>query len=216
MRRYCLRRLNSLSTMLRNLYNSLSKRPLWRSLHLRGMVIPTPRLRRYWRILRLLYPLSAAMRPGSRLGLPLPRRLTAPCSINCSNTGASCASPGVSTNVIGFPLPSARTCILVENPPRLLPRACSAGSVGLVGSVGSPFLPQQRAGEHARWSYLRSGGSTLPHLLHHSLVVAGQVSYPTRPADAICRSERLRSARDRISQASLARGRQSYLSIGCR
>src|SRR5215210_2520026 len=183
MRLYCLSRLNSLSTMLRSRYTSLSKRPLCRSLLLRGMVTPTPRLRKYRRILPLLYPLSAATRPGSRLGLPRPRLLIAPCSINCSNTGASCASPGVSTNVMGLPLPSARTCILVENPPRLLPKACSEG---LVGFVGSPFLPQQRVGEHARWSYLRSAGSTPPHPRHRSLVVAGPLSCPIPPADATC------------------------------
>lgn len=176
------------------------------------MVMPTPSLRKYRRILPLLYPLSAAIRPGSRLGLPRPCLLIAPCSINCSNTGASCASPGVSTNVIGLPLPSARTCILVENPPRLLPKACSEGSVGL---FGSPFLPQQRVGEHARWSYLRSGGSTLLHPQHHSLVVVGQVFYPTRLADAICRSERLHSARVHSVQASPAREHPSYLSTGC-
>lgn len=212
MRLCCFRRLNSLSTMLRNLYNSLSKRPLCRSLLLRGIVMPTRRLLRYVRILRLLYPLSAAMRPGSSLGLPRPRLLMAPCSINCSNTGASCASPGVSTNVMGLPLPSARTCILVENPPRLLPNACCAGSVGF---VGSPFLPQQRAGEHARWSYLQSGGSTLPHPQHRSLVVGGQVSCPKPLAVATGRSERLHFARVRTSQASLARERPSCLSTGC-
>lgn len=212
MRLYCLSLLNSLSTMLRCLYNSLSKRPRCRSLLLRGIVMPTPRLRRYVRILPLLYPLSATILPGSHRGLPRPARLMAPCSINCSNTGASCASPGVSTNVIGLPLPSQRTCILVDNPPRLLPKACSEGSVGF---DWSPFLPQRRAGEHVRWSYLQSGLSTPPHHQNWHLSVARQVSCPRYPLYASDRSERLLFARGHTVQASPARRHRSYLSTGC-
>jgi hypothetical protein len=212
MRLYCLSLLNSLSTMLRSLYNSLSNRPRCRSLLLRGIVMPTPRLRKKVRILRLLYPLSATIRPGSRLGLPRPLRLIAPCSSNCSNTVASCCSPGVSTNVIGLPLPSQRTCILVDNPPLLLPNACSEGSGGF---VGSPFLPQQRAGEHARWSYLRTGLSILSPHHHEHLSEAQPVSCPRCRLYASDRSERLHSARGHSVQASLARKHRSYLSTGC-
>jgi hypothetical protein len=197
--------------MLRRRYISLSKRPLCRSLLLRGIVMPTPCLRRYLRILPLLYPLSAAMRPGSLLGRPRPRLLIAPCSINCSNTGASCPSPGVNTNVIGLPLPSARTCILVENPPRLLPRAWCEGSVDF---VGSPFLPRLRADEHVSRSYLRSVRSTLHHPQHRCLVVGGRVCCPKHPAHATYRSAMLHSATDHIVQANLAREHQSYLSKG--
>ena len=94
------------------------------------------------------YPLSPTILPGSSLGLPLPARLTAPCSINCSNTVASCCWPGVSTNVTGLPLPSHLTCILVPNPPRLQPNASSLGSVGF---SGSPFLHLRRSYEHENW-----------------------------------------------------------------
>src|SRR5207237_4460641 len=104
-----------------------------------------PLRRRYNRIERLAYDLSPATRRGLRLGRPLPCLLTHPPSISCSNTGASWLSPGVSTKVIGLPLPSQRTWILVENPPLLLPKA---------SACRSPLLPQHRAGEHGHWSYL--------------------------------------------------------------
>src|SRR5207248_9299712 len=50
--------------------------------------------------------LSPTTRRGRRRGRPRPGRLTAPCSINCSNAVASCRCPGVSTKVIGLPPPS--------------------------------------------------------------------------------------------------------------
>jgi hypothetical protein len=124
---YCFSRLNSLSTRLRCLYSSLSKRPLCFSLLLYGTVMQMPRLLRYCRIRLFEYPLSAATRCGRRLGLPRPRRLMAPPSIRSSNTVDSCCSPGVSSKTTGLPLPSHLTWILVENPPRLLPRASFSG-----------------------------------------------------------------------------------------
>src|SRR5256885_1234890 len=87
-----------------------------------------PLRRRYNRISPEAYDLSPTTRRGLRLGRPLPSLLTQPPSINCSNTGASWRSPGVSTKVIGLPLPSQRTWILVENPPRLRPNASVCGS----------------------------------------------------------------------------------------
>src|SRR5215216_1727469 len=116
-----------------------------------------PLRRRYNRIEREAYDLSAATRRGLLLGRPRPCLLTCPPSINCSNTGASWRSPEVSTNVIGLPLPSHRTWILVENPPRLRPSA---------SDCGSPLLPRLRAGEHVSRSYLRSGSPTLSALRH--------------------------------------------------
>lgn len=102
-----------------------------------------------WRYCRMelnQYPLSPTILPGNLLGLPLPARLIAPCSINCSNTVHSCCCPGVSTNVTGLPLPSHLTCILVPNPPRLQPKASVSGP-----SCGSPFLHLLRSGEREYW-----------------------------------------------------------------
>ena len=171
--------------------------------------MPIPRLLRYSRILRELYALSAATRPGKRLGLPRPRRLIAPPSISVSNTVASCCCPGVSSNITGLPLPSHRTCILVENPPWLRPNASSSG---LVGFCGSPFLPRLSAGEHARWSYLCNELSTQPRLRHQHLSAPGPVSFPTLPAWSSDRSGWRPSARGQIAQVNLARERQSCLS----
>src|SRR5215207_8202081 len=112
-----------------------------------------PLRRRYRLMLLNEYPLSPTILPGNSLGLPLPLRLIAPCSINCSNTVHSCCWPGVSTNVTGLPLPSHRTCILVPNPPLLQPKASSAG---LVGFCGSPFLHQPHSGERVRWCRLHN------------------------------------------------------------
>src|SRR5215203_5675316 len=111
-----------------------------------------PLRRRYNLIPREAYERSAATRLGLRLGLPLPCLCTLPLSINSSNSGASWRSPGVSTKVIGLPLPSHRICILVENPPLLLPNA---------STFGSPFLPRLHADEHVSRSYLQSVSPTL-------------------------------------------------------
>src|SRR5205823_2103691 len=92
------------------------------------------------------YPLSPTILQGNLLGLPLPDRLTSPCSINCSNTEHSCCWPGVSTNVTGLPLPSHRTCILVPNRPLLQPKASVSGP-----SCGPPFLHQRRSDERECW-----------------------------------------------------------------
>src|SRR5437870_2851495 len=111
-----------------------------------------PRRRRYNLILPLLYPLSQATRLGRCLGLPRPCRLTAPPSITCSKTVASCCWPGVSTKVIGLPLPSHRICILVLNPPLLRPNASFSAS---------PLLRQQHADGRVLPCRPRSG---LPNL----------------------------------------------------
>ena len=102
--------------------------------------MPIPRRAKYARIRLFEYALSAATRCGKRPGLPLPGFLMAPPSISFSNTVDSCASPGVSSNTTGLPLPSQRTCILVENPPWLRLKASESGS---------PFRPQRRAHQHA-------------------------------------------------------------------
>src|SRR5207249_1464147 len=84
-------------------------------------------------------------------------------SINSSKGTVSWRSPRVSMKVIGLPLPSQRTCILVENPPRLRPNA---------SFCGSPLLPRLRAGEHVSRSYHRSGFPTLSDHWHRRLVVS--------------------------------------------
>src|SRR3954452_5779861 len=113
-----------------------------------------PLRRRYRRMLLNEYPLSPTTLPGKSLGLPLPARLMEPCSINCSNTVASCCWPGVSTNVTGLPLPSHRTCILVPNPPLLQPKASVCSPEG--PSFGSPFLHQPRFDERECWCRLHN------------------------------------------------------------
>ena len=100
-----------------------------------------PRLAKYPRIRLEEYALSAAIRCGKRLGLPLPARLMAPPSINVSNIVDSWASPGVSSNTTGLPLPSHRTCILVENPPWLRPKASLSGPDAGSPGFGSPCPP---------------------------------------------------------------------------
>src|SRR4051794_23552494 len=119
------------------------------------------------------YPLSPTILPGNLLGRPLPARLMSPCSINCSNTVASCCWPGVSTNVTGLPLPSHRTCILVPNPPLLQPKASVSGP-----EFGSPFLHQPHSGEHECWCRLRSGLSIGPRQACLPFAVARQVPGP--------------------------------------
>jgi hypothetical protein len=207
----CFSLLNNLSTRLRSLYASLSNLPLCFSFDLRGIVMPMPRLAKYPRIRLFEYALSAATLAGKRLGLPLPRLLIAPPSINSSNTVDSCCSPGVSSNTSGLPAPSHLTWILVENPPLLRPSASFSGP-----SCGSPFLPQPRAGEHGRWSYLRNGLTTEPRPCCRHLSEPQPVFSPRYPAWSICRSEWLLFARDRIAQANLAKEHQSCLATAYR
>jgi hypothetical protein len=175
----------------------------------------TPRLRRYKRIWRLVYPLSATIRLGRMRGRPLPTRLTAPLSISCLNIVTSCCWPGVSANVTGLPAPSHLTCILVENPPWLRPKASFRGS---------PLLHRLRAGEHVRLCYLRSGRPTcylrsgrptLSSLRHRPAAVARQVFGPTLLPLASGRSEKITSSRSRSVQASPAREHRSVLSRVC-
>src|SRR5262249_55404916 len=51
-------------------------------------------------------------------------------SMTRSNCGLSCLCPAVTSTARGRPLPSVTRCSLVPKPPRLLPRAWSAGSEG--------------------------------------------------------------------------------------
>ena len=95
-----------------------------------------PRRRRVWRKGRLVYPLSAMMRLGRRLGRPRPGRLTAPWSSSWVATVISCCCPGVSRKVRSLPFRSVRTWSLVLNPPRLRPKASAFALL---------FLPQRRA-----------------------------------------------------------------------
>lgn len=206
----CFSRLNSLSTRLRCLYASLSNLPLCFSFDLRGIVMHIPRLAKYPRIRLFEYALSAAMRAGKRLGLPLPRLFIAPPSINNSNTVDSCCSPGVSLNTSGLPLSSHLTWILVENPPRLRPSASFSGP-----SCGPPFLPRQRAGEHAHWSYLQNELSIGPRLYHRHLSGPRQGSSPTPLVWSNDRSEWRPFARDRTVQANLAMEHRSCPAIAC-
>jgi len=165
-----------------------------------------PRRRRYNLIRRQAYERSAATRRGLLLGLPRPCLLTSPPAINCSNMGASWRSPGVSTYVIGLPLPSHRTCTLVEKPPLLLPSA---------SATGSPFLPLLRAGGHVSRSYLRSGFPTLSRLWHRHLSAPQPTACPRYLVPATDRSGKTLFSRNHTSQAYLSRERQSCISIGC-
>jgi hypothetical protein len=154
------------------------------------------------------YPLSPTILPGNRLGLPLPARLMEPPSINCSNTVHSCCCPPVSAKHTGLPLPSHRTCILVEKPPRLLPKASFSGSPRILWigsnrveskrpnklslerwwSCGSPCgllrAPAgscgllRHSGEHVRRCRLPNGLSTRPHQACLLDAVAQPVSRP--------------------------------------
>ena len=167
-----------------------------------------PRRRKYILIRREAYERSAAIRRGLHLGLPLPvpERLTCPPAINCSNMGASWRSPGVSTYVMGLPLPSHRTCTLVEKPPLLRPNA---------SVTGSPFLPLLRAGGHVSRSYLRSGFPTLSHLWCLRLSAPQPTAYPRYLADTTDKSERTLFSMNHSVPAYLAKGRQFCISRGC-
>jgi hypothetical protein len=167
----------------------------------------TPFLRKYKRIWREVYPLSATTRLGRRRGRPLPVRLTAPLSISCLNTVTSCCWPGVSANVTGLPAPSHLTWILVENPPWLRPNASFSGS---------PLLHRLRAGEHERRCYLRSGRPTLSFLQHLPGAVAPRGYDPILLLCANGRTERITSSRSRSVQVSLAKELLSWLSRVCR
>src|SRR6188472_4536600 len=122
------------------------------------------------------YPLSPTILPGNLLGRPLPARLIAPCSINCSNTVHSCCWPGVSTNVTGLPLPSHLTCTLVPNPPLLQPKASVCGP-----SCGPPFLHQRRSGEREYWCRPHNELSTELRQECHPFAEAPRAPGPTLP-----------------------------------
>jgi hypothetical protein len=180
--------------------------------------MPIPRLAKYPRISRLLYALSAATRPGKRLGRPLPPFLIAPPSINRSNTVHSWVCPGVSSNTTGLPLPSHRTCSLVEYPPWLLPNASFSGLVSELEpelEFGSPFLPRLHAGEHARRSYQRNVSPTRLLLGSWHLSAPLKGCGPRYQPHAICRSEKKPFYMNRIVQVSPPRERLFSLSTGC-
>lgn len=198
--------------------------------------MPMPLRAKYPRIFLFEYPLSAATRPGKRLGLPLPPLLIAPPSINGSNMVESCACPGVSSKATGLPLPSQRMCSLVEYPPLLRPKAsvaalstsvCIAPAAAAAPAAapapastpaefGPPFLPRQRADEHARRSYPQSVSPTLPPLWCRHLSVPAPISDPRYLSHAICRSEKRLFCRSHSVQAGLPRVRLFSLSTGCR
>lgn len=165
-----------------------------------------PLRRKYNLIRREAYERSAATRRGLHLGLPLPGRLTSPPAINSSNTGASWRSPGVSTYVMGLPLPSHRTWTLVEKPPLLRPNA---------SVTGSPFLPLLRADVHVSRSYLRSGFPTLSRFWHRRLFALQPTAYPRYLVLSNGRSVKTQFSTSHSVQAYLAKEHQSCISIGC-
>src|SRR3954451_14980160 len=72
--------------------------------------------------------MSRATRRGRRRGRPRPERGIAPRSRTSAKAICSWRSPPVKTAVIGRPWPSARTWILVENPPWDPPSTSSGAS----------------------------------------------------------------------------------------
>jgi hypothetical protein len=91
-------------------------------------------------------------RRGRSFGGPRPRRLIAPWASNWGRALCSWRWPAVTTKVTGLPRPSARTWILVLNPPRLRPRAWSP----------PPFWPPLHVGGPAPRSRRRSGSPSPP------------------------------------------------------
>lgn len=175
--------------------------------------MPMPRLAKYPRIRLFEYALSAATRAGKRLGRPRPLRLMAPLSIKSSNTVESWASPGVSSNTTVLPLPSQRTCSLVENPPLLRPNASLGGSASETRPL---FLLRLRAGERARRSYQYGGFPMLPGLWRRHLFAHGRVFGPTRLLHAIGRSGKRLFYRSHSVPVGLPRALLFSLSIVCR
>jgi hypothetical protein len=173
----------------------LSKGPVRHSLTRRGIVIRIFRSRQYSRILRLLYPLSPITLCGRILGCPGPLRLTAPPSISVSNIVASCCCPGVSATVISLPLPSARRCTLVLNPPWLRPNA---------SLVGSPLLRPLHADEPEQLCHQRSGLPSQSSVVRLPFVESRQASCPRFLPFAIDRTWSLPSAKDHTARASLS------------
>src|SRR5262249_16642764 len=120
------------STTARRRYASRSnrRRPssgLWS--FRRGMTSLIPWRLSQRRIRGELYPLSPATLTARHRGRP--RRLgMRTLSMTRSNCGLSCLCPAVTSTARGRPLPSVTRCSLVPKPPRLLPRAWSAGSEG--------------------------------------------------------------------------------------
>jgi hypothetical protein len=162
-----------------------------------------PRRRQSVRKARLLKPLSPTTRRGRPRGRPGPRRLTAPWRSKRGATVASCCWPGVSTTVSGWPLPSARRCTFVLNPPWLRPRASVAGSPPLppphVGGRGSLYRPDSG----------RSNRASLPRPLGAGRPPAPD---PTRRRGASAESACARSPRARTGRAGPATARRSAAS----
>lgn len=151
--------------------------------------------------MRLLrYPLSPTTRLARCFGRPRPRRLIAPCSINCSNTTASWRCPAVTTKVSNFPPPSARRWILVLKPPRLGPNASRSAPL---------FLPPPHVDGRAQSSHQRTVLPNPPVQPHH-LFVEQRPRFDSRhPAVASGRNGSTRCHMIHSVQASRATVRQS-------
>src|SRR5918911_1272387 len=121
-RRNCFNRLNKRSTRLRARYASRSKPGRRRCCAVVGITAPLSRRRKPPRDGRPEKLLSPATRRGRSRGRPRGRR-TAPLSSKAGSATQSWRSPPLSAKLTGLPCPSARTWILVENPPRLRPSA---------------------------------------------------------------------------------------------
>lgn len=96
-----------------------------------GMVALIPRLRRWARLRRESYALSARTRSGRLRGLPGPRRGTRMASSTGSNCGESPRWPAMITTLTGFRPCSTARWILVVRPPRERPGPWSAGSTAM-------------------------------------------------------------------------------------
>ena len=177
-----------------------SKGPVRHSSTRRGIVMRIFRSRQYRLILRLLYPLSPTTLCGRIFGRPGPVRLTAPPSISVSNIVASWPCPGVSATVINLPLPSARRCTLVLNPPWLRPNA---------SLVGSPPLHPLRADALELSCHQQSGLPNRSSLGHLPTVALRQTPCPRYPPSASGRTWWLSSAKDHTAREDRATVRPS-------
>jgi hypothetical protein len=164
-----------------------------------------PRRHRKRRIGPPQYPLSPTMRFGRIFGRPRPGRLTAPLVINASNAVASWRWPGVSTRVMGFPRPSARTWTFVLKPPRPRPNASASGVV---------FLPQPHAGGHGQSSRPRSEPPNLVRPGHHPQPVTAPKRAPRCQPSASGRSDLIQYSIYHTARADLAREHPFAVSKG--
>src|SRR5882724_10638200 len=155
----------------------------------------------------LLYPLSPTTRWGRRLGRPGPRRSTAPASMSCSKTTASCRCPGVRARVISWPPPAARRWTVVLKPPRLRPKASDSGSL---------LLPQPQADGLGSWCHRDHGyPSSAGHGRRLGLAPPRRAAPRCQPA-ASDRSDWRRCATDHSVRADPATGPRCAESRACR